>query len=62
MSNHAKCPECKDYITPLDTIDGICSRCYVKREEEENAEEKEESKDEEIIELNGKKYKLLEQS
>ena len=22
MSNHAKCPECKDYITPLDTIEG----------------------------------------
>lgn len=43
MSNHAKCPECKDYITLLDTIEGICSRCYVKREEEENAEEKQAS-------------------
>lgn len=38
MPNHAKCPNCNDPITPLDTIDGICSSCYVKREEEENAE------------------------
>ena len=43
MSNHAKCPICKDYITPLDTIEGICSRCYVKREEENGKRQTEET-------------------
>lgn len=27
MSNHAKCKVCGDYITPLDSIDGVHPSC-----------------------------------
>lgn len=36
MANHALCPVCEDYITPLDTIEGICSRCFVEKENDDS--------------------------